>query len=144
MKTSHPISLKTRAETEFCIAVEEEFGYKLHIWFPPFSQEELESRWRETPSCGMKGLFAALGGDWINIDEAPDGSAAALEGPEIYARLDDPSRYTAHICCDQDSHLITPDGRVLVHGGFDWDSASGTDTDPAMIERPSAQSTVQD
>ena len=123
-----------KSKNEFCIAVCEEFGYRLHIWFPPFPEAELEAKWLAAGACGMKGLFDALGGGWFQVFEDPEQSALEQAIYDLYQDLASSGHYTAHICCDQDSHLIARDGRVIVHSGFDWASAKGSDTDPEMIQ----------
>lgn len=123
-----------RVATEFCIAVSEEQDFRHHIWFPPFPESELEAKWQAMPSCGMKGIFDFIGGEWISQDNGEwipqsDGTKKYMHGEmELFDSLWRPDRYIAHICCDEDSYLCTPDGRVLVHAGFDkahWVSDCG-------------------
>ena len=129
-------SIAERIKKEFCVPVVEERGLALYLWFPSCPAEALEALWKSIPASGMKGLFDALGGEWILVDTGwlnPD-STEIMASVDDYERIDSPFRYRAEICCDEDSYLSTPDGRIVVHAGFDWSEAKGTDADPGHVQ----------
>ncbi|NEX60039.1 hypothetical protein [Noviherbaspirillum galbum] len=114
--------LESRLHEHFHVPVIEERGFRHYVWFPDFPGVELEARWTAAPACGMKGLLEYFGGEWLEITEAQ------------FDGLPDLNQHRAHVCCDADSYLITPDLHVMVHAGFDWEQARGTDDDPAVVQ----------
>lgn len=121
-----------------CIAVDEERDYRQWLWFPTFPLQELEEKWRAAPAWGMKGWQEYFGGHWIGNEDyerdSEEGSANREQFLSIYHRLSDTKRYyTIDACCDEDSSLWAPDGRVLVHAGFAGEV--GSDVDPKILEQ---------
>ncbi len=106
--------LAQRVKKEFCIVVSDRGGVVDSLWFPPVSRQEIEAYWAGQPSADVGKMPEHLGGEWI--DEQEYGGAYG-QFSALARRLRILERYRAVACCDDDSYLATPDGRVVVHTG---------------------------
>lgn len=111
-----------RAKAEFSVMVDEEQGRASYVWFPPVCKDEFESWWIALPT--LKGPTSGIGGEWVKVDG---------HSPAFTLLWHSLEHYCAEICCDQDSNLQTPDGRVLIHAGFNWSESKDTDFDPKWV-----------
>jgi len=109
--------LRQRALKEFCIPVSIEFAYYC-LWFPPVPIEKIEDYWRSLPSTDDNNIQECLGGEivdhwqFIEAFPYPDRRYEAM-----VKTLHKPSKYLAHVCCDNDSYLSTPSGKTVLHVG---------------------------
>jgi len=123
--------LRKRCQNEFCVAVTELHPHTNYIWFPPYSESDIERKWQAMSKWGSKRAVDAIGGELIAIYDShqiivvADQSAntvnagSVLDEITLFDSLNTPHHYTAHICCEKDSYLHTPNGRQLSHSGFD-------------------------
>ncbi len=106
--------LAQRAKKEFCIAAYEDPAVN-SLWFPPVPPHEIEAYWAGQPSVGIGKLPAQLGGKWIDEREYWGCDRARRQFRTLVLRLQTKERYWAMACCDDDSYLATPDGRLIFH-----------------------------
>ena len=108
-------SLKRRCREEFCIPVEEDYGYREWIWFPPVPRDEIEAFW------AAQGAFdwqpdQCLPGEWIGgIDDDDNGDFYDI----YYSLWRSPEHYAVHFDGQLSTALLTPDGRAVFHSAFD-------------------------
>lgn len=104
--------IKELSENEFCVLVDEEYGYRKWFWFPRMSQQKLENWWSvlETveyfllePSKLPGILFEVKNADEYNLFKD-----LALKSESYYIFLND----------DEDSVLIKPNKKKLTHRGY--------------------------
>lgn len=125
IKLNSAEELKIRCQNEFCVAVLEKHPTIQHIWFPPYPESEIEQKWQNMPEWGAKRGVDVIGGELIPIIEATSNSSNKdctvhqLEHMIIFNSLIKSDKYIAHVCCDKDSHLQTPDGRMIFPSVFD-------------------------
>jgi len=118
-RESSILQLARRAKTEFCVAVIEEMGVNGWLWFPPVDPGSLPNYWAKQPRFGMSGIRKKLGGNWVDDSAfAKEGDASRKAFHRLWRRLHVPGRYVAEVCCDEDSYLISPDGKLILHAGF--------------------------
>ena len=123
--------LRKRCQNEFCVAVTELHPHTNYIWFPPYSESDIERKWQAMCKWGSKRAVDAIGGEFIAINDNHQTSATSDTSANIdlvgepanemalFNSLRTNLRYSVQICCDNDSHLQTPTGRKLVHSGYD-------------------------
>ncbi len=108
--------LARRIKKEFCIVVSDCGEATDSLWFPPVPPREIEAYWSGQPSAETGKLPGHLGGEWIDQWEYWDvGRKAYDKFGALVSHLGSQERYSAVACCDDDSYLITPDDRVIVH-----------------------------
>lgn len=114
--TSAPIEeLATRCREEFCIPVEEEYGYREWIWFPPVAVMEIEKFWESQISFTYS-PDDCLCGEWFNCAEDEDWN----NFNKLYSqRWDKPGTYAIFFDGDISAALFTPDGRAIFHKTMD-------------------------
>ncbi len=122
--------LRKRCQNEFCVAVTEMHPHRSYIWFPPYQKSDIEQKWQVMTKWGVKRAVEAIGGELIAIYDnhrlimTVDNSASAsnsdpaLDEVNLFNSLNTPYHYTAHICCEKDSYLQTPNGLKLNLLGF--------------------------
>lgn len=95
------------------VLVDEEYGYKYHVWFTGMTPAALEAYWTAIPSMAAHYMnpSKSLPGRWETAMTEDDEKAwsEAYRSGEFY---------TALIHWEDDSGLSTPDGRLLNHAGF--------------------------
>lgn len=106
-----------------------DMGAGVYCWFPPVGASQLDALWMSQQAAGMDGLERTLGGDWIGPGDFRDSKAAVKQYTKLWRRLFIPDRYTAHICCDDDSYLRRPDGELVLHAGCADEFRHGEDID---------------
>lgn len=112
------------AKQKFCVAVTVAGGYGDYLWFPPCGLSEFESFWKSIPNLSASDAIKQLGGvsysylDTRQIIKTKTYYPALKHYNQLWARLYIPNRYRVSICCDEDSYLITPDDRIVLHSGF--------------------------
>jgi len=106
-----------------CVVLDEEYGYKRHIWMPGMTLTEFTEWWENLESV-KKFFFSpanTLPGKVVTLDTA--------EHLSIWRALDSCGMVTtAHIHTDGDSFMTTPDGVTHHHKGYDmqyYDSRPG-------------------
>lgn len=109
--------LQHKAKTRFCIAVLEEMGVNGWLWFPSVDQTALEAYWSARPVLSMEDPDGFLNGQLISSSEFYGNDTSLRLFSALWRRLHVPGRYTADVCCDNDSYLQAPDGRVITHAG---------------------------
>lgn len=111
------------ARNSFCVVVGQEGIYRVWLWFPQCSPEEMEERWRNAPTWSFNWI-KYLGGRWMSereyTGEAYEKGAQATKFMNLIDKYVRKKRdyYDAYICCDKDSKLCTPDGRYIFHTGY--------------------------
>jgi hypothetical protein len=95
------------------VLVDEEYGFKRHLWYTEMSPAELESFWKDISNMSIHYMdpTKSLPGRW----------ATAVTGDDIEAWMDALERgriYYAHIFNNDDSFLRTPDDREILHAGY--------------------------
>ena len=110
--------LRTRCMKEFCIPVDEEYGYRQWIWFPVVSEAEIEVWWASLENldwCPNE----CLPGEWIKEPEAQ-------EEWETFYDLHDSLWFRKSgyaLSCDGNlsGGLLTPKGKAIFHRGMEID-----------------------
>ena len=104
--------IETRSKDEVLVLLDEEYGYRRWFWFPKLSSEELIEWWKRLESVDPYFMTPEhLPGDVIQVED---------EGLELFQELDlEETHFSAHIHCDDDSALQTPNGNRVYHHGFE-------------------------
>ena len=110
-------ALEERAENEFCIAVDEEYGFQAALWFPPVGRSEVEAYWAAKTVKGMDALKVQLGGEWIYGGSFSYNETAEQRFYDLWKRHYVPGEYVADLCSETDTYLISPDFRAVCHAG---------------------------
>lgn len=94
------------------VLVDEEYGYRRHLWFTGMTFQELETFWRAIPDMYDHYMdpTKTLPGKWQTA-VTQDDHDAWMEYKERG------QMYVAHIHINDDSYLAAPDGRNIVHVG---------------------------
>lgn len=106
--------LKRLCATKFCIPVEEDYGYREWIWFPPVSKAEIEGFWRSQTSFDGA-PDTCLPGKWVGGAEDDESGAFHRLYIALWRR---PDGYALHFDGNISAGLLTPDGRAIFHQGF--------------------------
>lgn len=89
------------------------------VYFPSFPLSELEQRWNEIGSIPLgRGYPDVLYGEWLELSEEfieENFTSLEMAISKAYGRLP----YHIRLCCDEDSALYTPTGKVVFHRGLD-------------------------
>lgn len=146
------------------VYVQEEYGYRHWVWETGFTAEELTTWWQNLDSV-MRFFFhtmETLPGtlhesvaaphefyqEWFK-EEGMEEWYEGLKKPTYFEATrsteegDGPIIWYAHFHCDDDSHLVNPDGERFLHAGYEPDDmeddhptkeANRTISDQAMAE----------
>ena len=124
-------ALEERAKNEFCVAVDEEYGFQCALWFPPVGRSEVEAYWAAKTVKGMDALKVQLGGEWIYGGSFSYNETTEQRFYALWKQRYVPGEYVADLCSERDTYLITPDFRLVCHAGckeyFDDDSMAEFD-----------------
>ena len=103
--------IETRAKKETLVLLDEDCGNRMWFWFPKKNSNELIDWWKTLDS--VEPYFKtpeSLPGDVIQVFD---------DKKELLKKLDlDEIHFCAHIHCNDDSVLQTPDGDRVYHRGF--------------------------
>lgn len=110
-------------QDKLCVVLDEEYGYRHHIWFPGMTETEFLAWWENLES--VSGFFfdpaSTLPGEVVTLD--------TREELALWRALDCANNiHKAHIHTDGDSFMTTPDGVNHHHKGYDehyYDSKPG-------------------
>ena len=101
------------------VFLEEEYGYRLWVWSPAMTGEELVAWWKALPTVlpyffSPTGLPGSLKQVKCKGDTDEDWDAFCAE---IIAQTA-ACKWNAHIHTDVDSGLQGPDGQAYIHAGY--------------------------
>lgn len=105
--------MRTDPNGHIIVLLEEEYGFKYHLWFTGLTSEQLETFWAGIPSIASYYLnpSGTLPGRFEEADtnEEMDAWYKAKKSGEYYS---------AHLHWEDDSWLRAPGGRLIKHAGF--------------------------
>ena len=95
------------------VLVDEEYGYRYHVWHTGMTPAGLEAYWSNIPSISEHYLnpTQSMPGKWETAESAEDEQAWR----EAYRAG---GFYKALIHWEDDSCLVAPDGRRITHAGY--------------------------
>jgi hypothetical protein len=112
--------LKLRCDAEFVVALEDGFGNREWLWFPPFQQAELETWWgalQDAATFWHERTRKSWPGEFIRMDEDPELSGLWTNlwknGP-VRARVDMNEQLNL---AAPETYLQRSDGTFLLHVG---------------------------
>ena len=105
--------IKNKIEQDTLVLLCEEYGYRSWFWFPDMNFRELILWWENLETVSPYFMTPEpLPGTLKQIQEEDEF--------DLFHELKEKKEYfTAHIHCDDDSILITPDGKKIRHKGFE-------------------------
>ena len=107
---------KLDANGHAVVLVDEEYGYRYHVWYTGMTPSELEAYWSAIPRMADHYMdpTKTLPGEWQTA-EFTDELDAWTEAKRVGGF------YRAHIHWEDDSGLTSPDGRDILHAGYTSD-----------------------
>lgn len=104
--------IREKANDELLVLLNEEYGYRRWFWFPEMTASELMAWWECLESVSPYFMTPEpLPGNVIKVDHETSDIWEALDREEVH--------YSAHLHCDDDSILITPEGGRIYHRGYE-------------------------
>lgn len=136
----HTRGIMGNSKDEIIVLLQEEYGYREWLWIPQMNEEELKQWWKSLPSVAPFFFSPDLPGEkhqiWYQDAEDEDIFTAAnppdesdyfflveVSGPREVSAISRKERvpknvWRAHLHTDNDSHLITPEGEMILHAGW--------------------------
>lgn len=115
-----PSKLALRCGKEFVVALEDGFGNREWLWFPPFPQGELEAWWsilEDVATFWHERTRKNWPGEFIRMDEDPELSrlwASLWKNGPVRARVDMNEQLDL---AAPETYLQRSDGTILLHKG---------------------------
>lgn len=95
------------------VLVDEEYGYRYHLWYTGMTPEALEAFWQTIPDMYAHYMDPAktLPGEWQ--------TATTQDDHDVWVEYRERGQmYVAHIHSNDDSYLKAPDRRDILHAGY--------------------------
>lgn len=121
---------KVRQYTEGIVVLRDiDYSSECGFWLVPMRGSEFEQWWRSQPTFSSN-PDGALDGLYAVFNETPPPhSKLNLPGELLVAETQDEvdlwvkmaeakDHYFCNLCCDEDSYLRQPDGKIIRHAGF--------------------------